>query len=59
MAQWVTNPTAATWVAVEARVQSLDSALPQLWCRSQLQLRFDPWAGHFQVPWVQPLKKIN
>ena len=35
-----------------------DPALPQLWCRSQLQLRCDPWSRNFHVPWVQP-KEIN
>ena len=50
--QWVKNPTAAAWVAVELRFQSLaqysglkDPALPQLRCRSQLRLGMDPWPG--------------
>ena len=37
-------------------------ALLQLCCRLQLHLRFNPWPGNFQMPWVQPLKrklKIN
>lgn len=45
MAQWVKNPTAAAWVAVEVRVWFLarhnglkHPALPHLWCRSQLHL---------------------
>ena len=34
-----------------------DPALPQLWCRSQLQLRFDPWPGNFHMPWFHLKKK--
>ena len=34
-----------------------DQVLSQLWHRSKLQLRFDPWPGNFQIPWVQPKKK--
>ena len=51
-AQWVKDLTAATWVVVEARIQSLvwcigsnDMALPQLRWRSQLWLEFNPWPG--------------
>ena len=40
---------------VPAVVQDL--ALPQLWCKSQLQLRFEPWPGNFHILWVQPKKK--
>ena len=29
-----------------------DLALPQLWCRWQLQLGFDPWPGNFHMLWV-------
>ena len=29
-------------------------ALPQLWHRSQLQLRFDPWPGNFHMLRMQP-----
>ena len=52
MVQWVKNQTAAAWVSAEVQVQSLtwdselkDPVLPQLWQRSQLQLRFNPWPG--------------
>ena len=52
MAQWVKNVTAAAWVTVKAWVRSMawdsglkDPALPQLWCRSQLWLLFNPWTG--------------
>ena len=50
MAQWIKNPPAVAQVAGEAQVLSLtqwvkDLALPQLWRRSQLQLRFSPWLG--------------
>ena len=34
-----------------------DPALPQLWHRSQLLLRFDPWPGNFHMMWVQPKKE--
>ena len=34
-----------------------DPALPELWRKSQLQLRFIFWPGNFHVPWVRPLKK--
>ena len=31
--------------------------LPQLWCRSQLQLGFDASPGNFHMPWERPKKK--
>ena len=34
-----------------------DLALPELQCRSQLQLGFSTWPGNFHMLWVQPLKK--
>ena len=34
-----------------------DPALLQLQCRLQLQHRFDPWPGNFQMPWVWQKKK--
>lgn len=47
MAQWTKNPTTEAWIAVEVCVPYRawpsglkDLALPQLWGRSQLQLRF-------------------
>ena len=58
MAQWVKNPTVATLVSVEVPKHSVlkDSALPQLWCRSQLRLRFNPWPGNLHMLKVPPLK---
>ena len=58
MVQWIKEDLiAAAWVAAEARVQSLawcsglkDLALPQLWCRWQLQVGFNLWPGNFQMP---------
>ena len=57
MAQWVRNLTAEAQVTVELWVQSLawcsglkDPALPRLWYRSQLWLRFSPWHGNFHMP---------
>ena len=34
-----------------------DLALPQLWCRWQWWLRFDPWPRNFHIPQVQGEKK--
>jgi len=34
-----------------------DLALPQLWHRLQLRLRFHPWPRNFHVPRVWPLNK--
>ena len=31
--------------------------MPQLWCRSQVWLEFDPWPRNFHMQWVQPKKK--
>ena len=42
-------PTAAPWVK--------DLALPELWYRLQLWLRFSSWTRNFHMPWVQPKKK--
>ena len=64
MVQQVKNLTAMAQVAVEAQVQSLarcsglkDLTLPQLWCWSQLWLRFSLWPGNFHMPRAQPKKK--
>ena len=50
--QWVKNLTAVAQVTEEVWVQSptwhsvlKDPELPQLWGRSQLQLRFNLWPG--------------
>ena len=34
-----------------------DSALPELWRRLQLWLRFDPWLWNFHMPWVWGKKR--
>ena len=34
-----------------------DPVLLQLWCRSQLQLRYDPWPENFHILQVQPQRK--
>ena len=34
-----------------------DLALKQMWCRSQLWLRYAPWPENFHMLWVQPKKK--
>ena len=31
-----------------------DLALQQLWCRLQMELRFNPWSGNFHMSQVQP-----
>ena len=56
----VPTVTAAMWVQSLAQHSGLkDPALPQLLCRLQLQLRFNPWPRNFCMPqmWPQPLKK--
>ena len=37
--------------------QVKDLALPQLWRRLQLRLRFDPWPWNIHMLWVRPKKK--
>ena len=37
-------PTVTQWVK--------DSALSQLWRRSQMQLRFETWPGNIHIQWV-------
>ena len=60
MAQWVNNlaclcggagliPSLVQWVK--------NLALPQLWHRSQLWLKFDPWPGNFHMLWWPKKKK--
>ena len=43
--QWIKNPSAPPWVAVEAH-------------RLQLRLRFNPWPRNFHMLWVQSLEKF-
>ena len=55
VAQWVNDPACLFGVAslIPCLVRWVkDLALLQLWCRSQLQLRFSPWRGHFHIPRV-------
>ena len=60
MVQWVNDlaclsgggssiPDPAQWVK--------DPALLQLWYRSQLRLRLDPWPRNFYIPQIWPKKK--
>ena len=58
------NLTAVAEVTSETQVQSMarhsglkDLVLPQLWCGSQLRLRFDPWLGNVHRPRMPTLKK--
>ena len=37
--------------------QVKDLAVPQLWHRSQLRIRFDPWPRNFHMSWVQPKER--
>ena len=61
MVQWVKNPTAVAWVALEVQVQSLDGrsgfkdlVLLQLQHRSKLCLGSSPWPRNFSILQVQP-----
>ena len=61
MVQQVKNLTAAAQADAEVQLPFLawhiglkDPVLPQLQCRSQLQLGFNPWPRNFHMPWVQP-----
>lgn len=54
--QWFKNPTTVAQAAMEEQVQTpawhiglKDTALPQLCCRLQLQLKFDPWLTSSQT----------
>ena len=58
--QWVNEPTCLCGIAgsIPRPAQWVkDPVLPQLWQRSQMQLRFDPWPRNFHIPQVQPKKK--
>ena len=66
MMQWVKNLTAVAQVALEALEQSLAwhsgfkyPALLQLWCKSELWLRFSPWTENFHLPHLGGHKKIK
>ena len=59
--QWVRHPTAVAPGNVETQILSLGQcsvfkylALPQLWYRSQRQLKFSPWPGNFHMIQVWP-----
>ena len=61
VAQWVKKPTAVAQVSKKVQVQCpawhsglKDLALPQLWCRSHLWLRFIPCPENFHMPWAKP-----
>ena len=64
VARWVNNLTGAARVSAEVWVWSpaqqsglKDQVLLQLWRRSQVRLRFNPWLGNTPMTEVQPLKK--
>ena len=66
VAQWVRNLTKVAQVAVETQVRSSswysglkDPELPQLWCRLQLWLRFNPWPGNFHMLQERPYKNYT
>ena len=42
-------PTVLQWIK--------NHVFPQLWCRSWLQLKFDPWSRTFHMLYVQPKKE--
>ena len=56
MAQWVKDLALSlgSMGLIPGPVQwGKDVVLLQLWCGLQLQLRFDPWPGHFHMSQVQ------
>ena len=56
LAQWVNDPACFCGGAgsVPSPVQWVrDPALPQLWRRSQMYFRSDPWPWNFHMSWVQ------
>ena len=59
--QWVNDLTCLYggrhWFNPQPGAVSKDPALPQLWHRSQLQLRFYPWPGNVHVPWGREAEK--
>ena len=60
MAQWVNDLAClcCSAVLISGGAQWVkDLALPQLPCRLQLRLRFDPWPENFHIPWVSLKKK--
>ena len=66
MVQQVKDPTLSLWQFRSLLRHGLDpppgtgikdSVLPQLWHRSQLQLKFNHGPGKFHVLWVQPKKQ--
>ena len=64
----VKNPIVAAQVTVEVQIPSLAwwsglkgpgiaaPSLLHLWCRSQVQLGFNPWPWNFHMPQMWPLK---
>ena len=67
MVQRVKDLTAAAGVTAKAQTGSItglaqwvkELALLQLWSRSQLWLRFDPWPGDFRLALKSKRKKRN
>ena len=58
VAQWFKNPTAVALFAAVVQVGLKDLVLLQLWHRSQLWLRFNPWPGNCHVDATDaPLRK--
>ena len=54
--QWVNDPVCLCGGTGSIPAQCSRLRI-QLWCRSQLQLRFDPWPGNVHMPRVWPKKK--
>ena len=59
MVQWVNDPAClcAGGGLIPGVLWVKDLVFLQLWHRSKLWLRFDPWPGNFQMPQGQPKEK--
>ena len=57
---WHSGSGFSLWHWIPSLVQWVKDPLLQLWCRSQMWLRFNLWPRNFHMLWVQPKReKIN
>ena len=57
MAQWIKDPAHLCGIPVRfpgPEQWIKDPVWPQLWHKSQMRLRFNPWPGNFHMPQVWP-----